>query len=567
MKRLSCWLFLTVSLTLTAALIVVARPAERAQRKVAFVVGVAKYLFGFDNLQFAERDAEELAAVLREGGFEVVLLTGSAEGPDRATTANIDARLKDLLNGSGNEDKAVRKGDLVLVALSGHGQQMFIKEAGPDGKEVRKEAPFFCPLDAKHNDPATLLNLSHVLDDLLAPCGSTNLLLVDACRDIADPNKGKGVEGHDMALKGPTAVLFSCARGEKSWENKDVRHGVFTHAILKSLRARGERREVTWTSLVDQVQEEMASAEFKKMLPEGYNQTPIPTSGQLPRTVLVALKAAPPPLPVNDVVELDLGGGVKLKMVRIPAKGKTFWMGAPMKEPRAGEGQHEVEFSRDFYLGATEVTQAQYRAVMGSNPSYFCKDGDGKEKVAGLDTDDFPVENVTWEQAKAFCDTVGEKQKDGQLYRLPTEAEWEYACRGGDSSKDTVPFYLKSGPTSSLSSGQINFNGNYPYGMGASGKSLERPAACGSFAESVNAFGLSDMHGNVYEWCGDSAGRHPTERVPDPTGSPKGGSRVFRGGGWTSFGDSCRASARGSLYKPSDKSSAVGLRLARVSVR
>ena len=118
-----------------------------------------------------------------------------------------------------------------------------------------------------------------------------------------------------------------------------------------------------------------------------------------------------PPPPAKDTVELDLGRGVKLKMVRIPAKGKTFWMGSPKDEQYHGddEEQHEVEFSHDFYLGVTEVTQAQYRAVMNSNPSWFCKDGGGKEKVADLNTDDFPVENMTWKQAKEFCEKHTEK--------------------------------------------------------------------------------------------------------------------------------------------------------------
>jgi formylglycine-generating enzyme len=280
---------------------------------------------------------------------------------------------------------------------------------------------------------------------------------------------------------------------------------------------------------------------------------------------VVALKA---PAPAKDKVELYLGGGATLKMVRIPAKGKTFWMGSPEGEKHQSkdEVQHEVEFSRDFYLGATEVTQAQFRAVMGTNPSFFCMEGEGKEKVAGLDTDDFPVENVTWEQAKGFCTKVGEKRGDGQEYRLPTEAEWEFACREGRSAKDSVPFYLRSGPTSSLSGGQINFDSNFPYGDGKPGKSLERTAPCGSFAESVNAFGLYDMHGNVWEWCGDWYGMYPTERVTDPTGPPEGAERVIRGGGWRLNGGVCRAADRYG-HAATGKDSDLGFRLAMVPVR
>jgi formylglycine-generating enzyme len=267
---------------------------------------------------------------------------------------------------------------------------------------------------------------------------------------------------------------------------------------------------------------------------------------------------------------LDLGGGVKLKMVRIPAKGKTFWMGSPKNEKDRNpleknfdaEAQHEVELSRDYYLGVTEVTQAQYRAVMGSNPSCFCNDGAGRATVFNLNTDDFPVENVSWEDAKEFCRKVGDKVQDGHTYRLPTEAEWEYACRGGDSAKDSSPFYLKGGPTSSLSGGQINFNGNYPYGDGSKGNNLGRTARCGSNAEDVNAFGLYDMHGNVAEWCEDWYGEFPKGKVVDPRGPSAGSLRVFRGGSWGSNGRYCRAAYRYG-FTPSLRDGSVGCRLAR----
>ena len=271
----------------------------------------------------------------------------------------------------------------------------------------------------------------------------------------------------------------------------------------------------------------------------------------------------------KDTVELDLGRGVKLKMVRIPAKGKTFWMGSPKEEPdrASDEEQHEVEFSRDFYLGVTEVIEAQYRAVMDSNPSYFCKDGEGKEEVGDLNTYDFPVENVTWKQAKEFCLKLTEKLRDGQEYRLPTEAEWEYSCRGGRSSKESFPFYLKSGPSTFLSGRQINFlYRKYPYGEGKKGTYLECTAPCGSFGGSVNEFGLYDMHGNVWEWCWDWYGKYPTERVTDPTGPVEGSERVFRGGCWGDSGMYCRAAFR-FRFTPSLRGNGLGFRLARVPVR
>ena len=164
------------------------------------------------------------------------------------------------------------------------------------------------------------------------------------------------------------------------------------------------------------------------------------------------------------------------------------------------------------------------------------------------------------DRSKEILPEAGRKARDGHEYRLPTEAEWEYGCRGGASSKDSVPFYLKSGPTSSLSGGQINFDGNSPYGDGVKGKYLERTGACGSFAESVNAFGLCDMHGNVWEWCEDWYGDYPKERVKDPTGPGEGSDRVIRGGCWSGSGQGCRAAPASGTRRPAGtRTSASGL--------
>src|ERR1051326_4794632 len=132
-----------------------------------------------------------------------------------------------------------------------------------------------------------------------------------------------------------------------------------------------------------------------------------------------------------------------MKLVLIPA-GK-FKMGSPKEEQGrdAEEEQHAVEITKPFYLGVYEVTQKQYREVMGSNPSYFSKDGKYADKVKGLDTDDFPVDGVSWEDAQDFCKKpsarAGEK-KIGLKYRLPTEAEWEYSCREGGREYKTFHY-------------------------------------------------------------------------------------------------------------------------------
>src|SRR5262249_13994061 len=157
-----------------------------------------------------------------------------------------------------------------------------------------------------------------------------------------------------------------------------------------------------------------------------------------------------------------------------------------------------------------------YREVMGSNPSWFSAGGGGRKAVEGMETADFPVENVTWKEAVAFCTKLSaraEERKAGRVYRLPTEAEWEYACRAGTKT----PFSFGR----SLSSRQANFDGTKPYGA-ARGKSLGRPAPVGSYRP--NAWGLFDMHGNVFQWCADWYAKDYYENSPrrDPKG-PAGG--------------------------------------------
>ena len=223
--------------------------------------------------------------------------------------------------------------------------------------------------------------------------------------------------------------------------------------------------------------------------------------------------------------------GMRFSMI---PEGK-FQMGASEEETYG----YEVEISRAFYMGVYEVTQGQYEKVMGNNSSWFSRTGAGKEYVVGLDTTDFPVESVSWEDADAFCQKLNEREKlSGWLYRLPTEAEWEYSCRGGAFRSQV--FHCGN----SLSSTQANFNGNRPYGGEEKGPYLARPCPVGSY--SPNAFGLYDMHGNVAEWCQDWHAESYYARSPrrDPAGPIHGSFRVIRGGSWYSYGQHCQSALR-----------------------
>ena len=231
-------------------------------------------------------------------------------------------------------------------------------------------------------------------------------------------------------------------------------------------------------------------------------------------------------------------------MVYIP--GGSFLMGSPKTEEGRFdiEGpQHRVEIA-PFYMGRYPVTQAQYQAVMGENPSRFKGENN-------------PVERVSWHKAKEFCQKLSEQT--GKTYRLPSEAEWEYACRAGT----TTPFYF--GET--ISTDQANYDGSRTYGNGKKGVFRGKTTPVGSFPP--NAFGLYDMHGNVLEWCED-VWHDNYEGAPDD-GRPwlTGGdpsSRMLRGGSWDNYPRYCRCAVR-LRVDPDYGDDIVGFRVVSSSVR
>ncbi len=231
---------------------------------------------------------------------------------------------------------------------------------------------------------------------------------------------------------------------------------------------------------------------------------------------------------------------IGMKLVLIP-KG-TFMMGSPIEEEGAenDEEQHQVTIGKDYYLGVTEVTQGQYEKVMGTNPSYF-----QKRVIRKSDSSMYPVEQVSWEDAVEFCKKLSdlpEEKKAGRVYRLPTEAEWEYACRAG--SKAAYSFGANSKTL-----------GDYAwFGENSGGQNLVGE-------KKANAWGLYDMHGNVWEWCSDWYGVYPKGSVSDPSGPSEGSVRVNRGGSWFNVAAFCRSAYR---YRnaPSYRSLNVGFRVA-----
>ena len=247
--------------------------------------------------------------------------------------------------------------------------------------------------------------------------------------------------------------------------------------------------------------------------------------------------------------ELDLGNNVKMRLVLIPA-GK-FMMGSPATEAgrNSDEGpQHEVTISKPFYMGVFEVTQEQYEAVMGVNPSNF----KGTKK---------PVETVFWDDAVEFCKKLS--ARTGKKVMLPTEAQWEYACRAGTTTTFHTGDALKPGQDNADFS-QTSNPGVWDkimawVGMSSGQKTIQTTPA-GSF--SPNGFGLYDMHGNVFEWCSDwYDDSYANAKNQDPTGSDSGSLRVLRGGSWGSAPQGCRSALR-AWFSPDLRSGDVGFRVA-----
>ena len=226
--------------------------------------------------------------------------------------------------------------------------------------------------------------------------------------------------------------------------------------------------------------------------------------------------------------------GVPLEMVRLPEG--SF---------RRGDGR-VISLTRGFWMGKFEVTQAQYEAVTGVNPSHFR----GRRR---------PVEQVSWSEAKIFCDKLNKicagKLPAGYKFDLPTEAQWEYACRAGTATD------FSYGDDSDTE--KMNFDGNYPCGASRTGVYRQQTVDVGSLGYK-NAFGLYDMHGNVCEWCRDNYGQY-TADAEDPAGPASGLLRVFRGGSWYHFAKYCDSGFR-NFWKPDFRYATLGFRVALVKL-
>jgi len=494
--------------------------AQDTGRKVAILVGINKYDGRLRDLDYAERDVTELGKVLKEQGFEVRVLIATGTGDDKATLANVEKAVKATL-------AKIGKKDLLLIGLAGHGFQLEV----PDAQGKLESGAFFCPVDARKGDPATMLSISKLIEQIDDSGASANLLLVDACRE--DPSRGRGLDGSTVKLLPEgVAALLGCRANQQTFESDKAGggHGIFFHFVIEGLKgaaANPTTGEVSWLGLVEYVTKQVpASAQAwaeKKQTPNHVaNLQDVPVLARVklpdhrlpdPRPSLIVPAPAgtpvtPPPDEKGKTLTLDLGGGVKLVTVRISA-GK-YSMGSPKGELGRSRNNNEdiksVTIEKDFFLGETEVTQAQWQAVMETTPwkgSRYVKEGDA-----------YPAAELRWRDAQEFMAKAS--KLTGKKVRLPLEKEWEYACRAGTKTRYSFG-------DSALDLGDYAWYADNTKG------------AANEYSHQVrlkkpNAWGLFDMHGNVREWCEDHFGRL---------------SYVQRGGSWYEGPSDCRAAHQG----------------------
>jgi sulfatase modifying factor 1 len=358
---------------------------------------------------------------------------------------------------------------------------------------------------------------------------------------------------------------------------------VFTAAAADSIRGESGKEAERTESLIKQLGDpSFARREAATKVLESLGEPVLPrlrlalaTSGdfeirtrarQIIRTILLSLRKSP---------SLDM----KLALI----EAGEFEMGTRQGQAFAkpNETLHTVTISRPFLMGTHEITQAEYRRVMKVNPSGFSVDGVGKANVAGMATAAFPVDSISWFDAVEFCNKLSEldgyepcykltnvQRKAGSIekadveftlkngYRLPTEAEWEYSCRAGTTTR----FHCGNGCTNQQANLRYVTSGGYG-GPGATHE-LGRPAKVGSYKP--NAWDLYDMHGNVAEWCGDwyDANYYRHSPAADPPGPDAGVQRVLRGGNWMVTYENCRSASR-FWHTPDEVKDYIGFRVAR----
>ncbi len=524
----------------------------------ALVIGESEYRAGWARLPGAKQDARAVAKLLEESGFLVTV----REDLDFAA---LKAAFEDFIDRYGLDE-----GNRLLFYYAGHGHTL--KLAG--GRDMGYIVPVDAPSPGKDELGFKRLALPmQQFDTWARRIESRHALFVfDSCFSGSVFNLTRAAATSafitDKTLKPVRQFVTSGSADEVVSDNS-----VFRAQFAAALSGEGDRNGdgyVTGVELGEYLRETVMKYTRSAQHPQfGTINDPALDKGDFVFEAKLRpdAAAAAAERPAETRPYKPTPG-----FVRIP--GGTFRMGSPAVEAnrKDDEVQHDVTL-RAFSMGPREVTQAEWKAVMGTNPSFF-------------KGDDLPVENVSWYDVLVYCNRrslaegiapayrVGgsadpddwglvPSEPDGRWdevacdfssdgYRLPTEAEWEYACRSGTAT----PFSFGT----ALSTADANYDGKHPYAGAPAGERRERTLPAGSFKP--NAFGLFDMHGNVYEWVWDWYGPYDQSPATDPTGPKAGEGRVHRGGSWGSYGLYLRSAARKG-WAPHNRNANLGFHVVR----
>ncbi len=557
----------------------------------AICVGINQYRF-LQDLTCAVNDAEKMHLWLKETAKfdQTYLFTDtSPEIDDMSESFPSQPTFTTLLywlskRFPSNSRPPLSASDSLWFFFSGHG----VREQGED----------YLLLSDSISDPERVRNsaitLAFVTEQLRQSGAGNIMMFVDACRSVA--KSGLGIE---LQAEQGIISIASCRPEQKSYEIEALGHGSFTYALLESLQIQGENNCATVERLCKRLKDRVATLNrehkkppqtpYTRIEPETKNYLIFlperiqPTRQDIATLRENALKAeiendlklaevlwtrlvihdsdealkslrriwkkleqlvkddikpgltefTKSPTPSPQILTETLSGNIKLEMIKIPAG--SFLMGSADNDESAYSSekpQHRVNL-QEFYLGKYPVTQEQYQAIMGNNPSKF------KNNLKN------PVENISWNDAQEFCQKLSDKT--GKKYRLPSEAEWEYACRAGTQTR----YYF--GDNAELLGeyawyGQNSDSKNHPVGQ-----------------KRQNNWGLHDMYGNVWEWCED--GWHdnyknaPTDGTAWNDNHSQSNSRVLRGGSWVNDPGGCRSAYRDG-FNADDGTSSIGFRLA-----
>jgi formylglycine-generating enzyme required for sulfatase activity len=352
------------------------------------------------------------------------------------------------------------------------------------------------------------------------------------------------VDGEQVTVEWSSGKQKATVGVESGTRNVEVKKEGFT-AVAETLTFK-DGKETVFTATLERNRPEPPKADAESSAPAPAKSVTKnePETGNMPPADTPAPAKAPAPSQIASKVDsraaaaATFTNSLGMEFALIPA-GK-FRMGSPAseKDRSSDEAQVDVTLTKSFYLGKTEVTQGQWRAVMGTTPwkgKSFVKEGDN-----------YPATYLSWEDAQAFCKKLSEKENG--KYRLPTEAEWEYACRGGSTTRF------------SFGDNEAQLGGFAWYDRNADAIGEEYAHEVGK--KQANSFGLHDMHGNVWEWCEDVYAAK-LQGGMDPLVSSGGSHRVVRGGSWLSEASRCRSALRG-RFAPDYRRDYLGFRVARV---